>query len=546
MKIIKINQSTIDQCEIPDFCYCINQILAQTTGDVQLIFEKSTYDLRANYAMEHFCYLSNNDFGLKNIAFALINKRNILIDGSGSLLLGTGRILPFYLQNSSQITIKNFEIDYTRPFFSQGLVVESGDDYAVFDIDQTRYPYSVKDGVLQFEGENCQSEFVHGFLEYDPVDRRPIDNGFDTMPKSAVHAEQTANGLKVYVSWVKPPVVGNMMTIKHERRILPAIALDQCDGITLENIWIKHCGTMGVIAQYTCDININHCDVRVDTTSDRMVSANADATHFVNCTGALTIEHCTLEGQLDDAINVHGNYFKVAQIIDPKHLLIEIPHFQQVGAIGLKPQTNLAFCNKDTMMAVGTGQVQSIQTINNKFYKLALTEAFDFDPAITYCIDAIDDYPTVVFRHNTVRKNRARGLLFTASKPILVQHNLIEAEGCAIKMNGDMNNWYEATNIGTITICDNVILRKNNENWGVAIIDIDAQMDNQLQGSYFHGDIIIKNNRFVVDQTPLIYGYSFNSLTFSDNLVQDINGRTLAVDEYPIDITNYGHAIIEA
>ena len=53
---------------------------------------------------------------------------------SGAKLVFHGRILPFVLKGCRNVTLKNFSIDYERPFFTQGTVTESGDESLTLEI----------------------------------------------------------------------------------------------------------------------------------------------------------------------------------------------------------------------------------------------------------------------------------------------------------------------------------------------------------------------------------------------------------------------------
>ncbi|MFI3325269.1 MAG: hypothetical protein R3Y35_03745 [Clostridia bacterium] len=543
---MNINKKIIEKCNINDAVYCINNVLLSDCDNIEINFEKDVYDIHSMYAYQEFCYISNNDFGVKNLIFPIIGKKNITINGNSSRLNGIGGILPFYIKNSENIIIKNFTIDYARPFFSQGEVMESAENYVVINMDKNLYPYEIVNGLVHFIGEEYESYFVHGLLEYEREERRPIPTSVDNFLKTSMKAEETQEGyLKLFFKWVLQPTVGNIITIKHEKRFYPAIAIDKSENIKLENITIHHAGTMGVVAQFSKNIYIDKMDISPEKSTERLMSINADATHFVNCTGEIIIENSKFESMLDDIINVHGNYFKVSKVIDNTHIIVEIPHFQQVGAYGIHDGAKLLICNKETMLGVGYSYLKNTKVINNKFFELELTQEFNFDENIEYCIDDTDTYPEVIFRNNICGKNRARGLLLTGKNPILIENNIIDTEGSAIKVNGDMHNWYESTNITSIIIRGNKIRRRNKGNWGIALIDIDPVMRTQVNGEFFHGDMLIENNEIILDGTDLFYGYSFNSLTVKNNKIISLDKPINSDKDLTIKASNCGKVCVE-
>src|SRR6516165_9095610 len=56
-------------------------------------------------------------------------------------------------------------------------------------------------------------------------------------------------------------------------------------------------------------------------TTDRLVSTNADGSHFATVEHGPTIEDCTFSNTSDDAVNVHGFYYYVIQKAGPGHYL---------------------------------------------------------------------------------------------------------------------------------------------------------------------------------------------------------------------------------
>lgn len=63
------------------------------------------------------------------VAFFLQNKENVTLDFNGATLFLHGKIQPFILDDCKKITIKNVKVEYSRPPFSEGEIVEVGDDY---------------------------------------------------------------------------------------------------------------------------------------------------------------------------------------------------------------------------------------------------------------------------------------------------------------------------------------------------------------------------------------------------------------------------------
>ena len=86
---------------------------------------------------------------------------------------------------------------------------------------------------------------------------------------------------------------------------------------------------MGLIAERFSDIILDSFNVVLREGSNRLITTIADATHFCNCKGLITIKNCTFENMLDDATNVHGTYARIKKIMGDKQIAYETYHPHQ-------------------------------------------------------------------------------------------------------------------------------------------------------------------------------------------------------------------------
>ncbi|MBP1583945.1 MAG: hypothetical protein J6866_08315, partial [Victivallales bacterium] len=71
---------------------------------------------RKKYAAEHEYFISNNDMGHKYIVFPVIGFDGLTIDGDGADLRFHGTVNPFVIDQSNDVTLRNFSVDYDHPF----------------------------------------------------------------------------------------------------------------------------------------------------------------------------------------------------------------------------------------------------------------------------------------------------------------------------------------------------------------------------------------------------------------------------------------------
>ena len=94
-----------------------------------LVFPGDTLRIKDKYCFERYQYISNNSEGKKRIAINIENTDGLTIEGNGTTLLFTGFVSPFNVENSSNITIKDLNIDFTHTFNSQGEIMAVGDGW---------------------------------------------------------------------------------------------------------------------------------------------------------------------------------------------------------------------------------------------------------------------------------------------------------------------------------------------------------------------------------------------------------------------------------
>ena len=80
-------------------------------GIVKLEFPKGIYHFYPTFAPDMYCAITNNDNGLKRTAFPIIDFDKLEIDGNGSEFIFHGKMVPFIIEGSKNITIKNLNIN---------------------------------------------------------------------------------------------------------------------------------------------------------------------------------------------------------------------------------------------------------------------------------------------------------------------------------------------------------------------------------------------------------------------------------------------------
>jgi hypothetical protein len=511
-----------------DMTPVVFQYLENAQDGTVLKFPKGEYHFWPQQAFEKYYYISNNRHGLKRIAFPIIGKKNITIDGGGSRFIFHGEIVPFVVDQSENITLKNFTIDWERPFYSQGTITTVDDDGLELEIDRALYPYHLDGDQLVFDGEGWSHGFCEGVFEMNPQTGGPAYLSGDSIggyfPPAQIRAVQVDDRtVRLNAPFQRRAVPGNVLLLRHYPRLCPGIHLKQSRNIQLERMELNHCGGMGVIAQFTENIHIKDSAVRPTPGTDRLFSVTVDACHFVNCRGLIRIEDSFFSNQMDDPANVHGINTRIKEVLDDFSLITERVHHEQHGVEIAFPGDRLSVAHNDDLLAYSECTVKSITEIDPVFCKIVFEQPL---PGGLRPGDVLDNRSWTADVHIsgcTSCNNRARGYLLSTPGKIILENNRISAAGAGVKISGDANYWFESGAVRDVLI-------RNNEfgdccygpvQWGRAVIDIDPEISNPWKNrACYHRNIRIENNTIRTFDSNILYARSVDGLVYSSNTVE--------------------------
>lgn len=534
MNYIKVRDHGVYPNSKEDSTFSVYSILKSVVDENETIieFEEGTYDFYPNLAFEKILYISNHDGDtLKRIAFPIIDKKNITIKGNKTNFIFHTDIIPFYIFNSENIKIQGINIDYSRPVYSEGEILQANEKEITLYIDSEKYPYEVVGKKLYFTGENFRHEFTT-FLEMDTKTYGPAYNTRDVFVTSdtnnvygVIYEELDKNIVKMSllyndkVQFLKSHKKGNKLVLRHFPRTHPAFYLKDCKDINLNNIDIYHCSGMGLIAEHTENISLDKFNVKINPDNERIFTATADATHFVYCKGKINIENCLFENQLDDPVNIHGIYAKVKKVLSPKEIILTLVHEQQKGVRIGKCGESLALVDNETMMKYGENTIKNIDMINKETIYIEFETPLD-NVEVGHVVENLEYVPDVNIKNCIFRNNRARGLLLTSAGNVVVENNIFNVPGAGVLIEGDANYWFESGATKNIVIKNNIFDNCSYvEAWGKAPIQVTPGVRQSLEKEKYHKNLIIENNVFNCFDERLIYAHNIENIEFKNNTI---------------------------
>lgn len=543
---------------VRDYTPIVREILEKhPKGHVTLKFRPGTFGFYPEEAAGRYLSVSNNDNGMKTVIFNLDGMENVSVEGSASDFVFHGAVIPFAVTGCRNVSISGISIDYDAPFTLEGTVVAADPEARTFTlrIDPAN-KYRILDERFFFLGYDWEARLGENIV-FDPQTLRPYYNtaAYQHWPLHQFTAREVEEGLvtfgNVYAKDLPP--VGSVWVDKGVHpgnEYCSAIVLSDSRDIVVENVRIYHSGAMALIAQYCENVTVRGYSTARREGSSRMVTASADATHFVDCTGNILIEDCSFESMLDDAVNIHGTYMQMEKVISDREFAASFGHRQQKGNRFADKGDTIRITDKTTMRPVGTGKVISVERVNENWYIFRTDFPLEtLESPEKYAVENISRGASAVIRNCTVRYNRARSLLLSTPGSVLVEDCSFASMMAGIVICGDANFWYESGGVGDIVIRNNRFTDLGiGGNSPQAVLQIDPMISKEGRSDdfFYHRSITFENNVVETFDSQIIYALSVGNLVIRDNVFIDSGTwPPLFGDLSVIDVQYCGDVILE-
>lgn len=498
-------------------------MLAEHKANTCFILEQGTYHFSSKEALRGDYYISNTDVeNPRHLSVLLKDMKNIIIDGNGSYFIYDGQTIPFTVDHCDTVTLKNITIDWTIPLSAEGFIVDACSEWTDIKIDNSLFPHFIKDNWLYFKGENWESPYG-SFCQFDQTTKK-VAYGTADLFQSTTQEQLEDGTIRFYGSFNPVPTPGNYGVLRHNRRLHPGIFLNQSSNLHLEHITIHNTGGLGILAQFCENLSFDY--VRFEANRERgrqIVSGHDDGLHLSNNRGEITVEHCSFYGLMDDPINVHGTTVKITEVIDTHTLKGTFVHYQAVDFdCWAESGHTVSFIDHLSMASRGTGQVRSFKLLSPTEFIIGFNTPIPDTFKVGDALENLTNSPSLVCRNNYFGSCRARGVLVSTPKKVLIENNVFESAGSAILIAGDANFWYESG------ACNDVLIRGNHFSdccmtsmyqFCNGIISICPEIPQPELHKPFHRNIKITENTFQSFDYSIVYALSVKSLEFSHNKI---------------------------
>jgi hypothetical protein len=424
------------------------------------------------------------------IALTIDGLSDVVIDGTGATLRIDGfdpsaptkirRVI--HVWKGKSVVIQGLTIDMDRAPFSQGTIeAVTGNTMTVrFD---AGYPVTA---AMQ----------IGALMQYR-ADGTPLGAALDDYP--------TYDTTKYAVRELSPQLltiqlpgrstlgvkVGDRLVVRHGVYDFHAFTAGYTDGLTLRDVTVSTIPGMVAAVWGVHDLTVQR--LRVQPTGDRLMTSTADGIHANACTGTVTFCDSKLARMGDDALNVHGMYWRVDAIDAAKSTITVSPYrggwFAPFRAGDTIEVYGPAFAVRgqaviEPASVIVDGQQSIVLALDQLPTGLAVSDFFV----------SLTRVPAVRVSNVEVKDNRARGFLLP-SRDVIVQGCTVDGSTLSgILIEPDVGDWSESLGARNVTVQDCTI-RNVGFAQAMPAVRVRATELGAIAPAYVMGDLQFLRNR---------------------------------------------------
>ena len=527
------------------------QIGESIESNTEYYADKQRYDvyLKDTVRIKSNLYTSCRDVGISegeqdscmDIAFFMKDKENIVFDFGGATLYLHGIMQPFLLDNCKNITIKNCIIEYDRSFVSEAEVIESTDAYLKVKMFKN-FPYRIEDGNLILTSETWENNtldqaplFFQLFnsktregagIRLAIVGKNPQLDESLPWASSTLKLVAKEEGEYIVFEGKNLPYIetGLILTMAHSNRKYSGMMIIDCENVALENVRLLNGPGIGLLPMYTKNLYLDGFKLCYDERSPGIIANEADGIHAVACSGDFVLKNCILEGMIDDALNIHSNFYQVISCEEDKITAL------CAGAVSVEYKIfgegdKIAIYQGSTLVKSDEYTIKSIRRLEGKTVEITVDRPLG-NHQKGDAIENLSMQANILISNCRFGKTNTH-LRFQSRGRILI-------ENCATELpfwlTGDMSYWFESSPVENITIKNTKFTTPQ-----ALILSVPEFMPTEAE-PYYHGNIVVENCEFV-STVPVSASYTRN--------IRFIGNKSLVGEAMSLELKNCGESEVE-
>lgn len=536
------------------FIDLINHIkeVSKNNEYIDLYVDKGDYVLSKENGQERHLYLSNTDsldYPVKAIGLFLDHINNLTIHGNGSKLIIYGDMMAMAIVNCKNVIIRDLTVTYKSPTSTEMKLIDyQGNSYkGLFKITNA-FDYIINHndliwlsdrdshGRYYWMEKNAHKNYGI-YVRYPQYGMTKIYDSQYSPFENVKNIREIKRGLVEISYQVKPKIkLSKGMIFQFTSNVYRKTAgafIEHSSNIRCENINFNYLPGFGFLVQMCENVSFRGCNFIGNKERELNVSSAADGIHVSGAKGMVEILDCRFDNCLDDPINIHGTYTVVEEIIDNHTLILSYKHRQQGGFTQYYKGDKLVFYDANSLKEKFSGREYIVKDYSipygDNFQQMKVTLQDNIPDQLrklrlkgSIVCENRSYNPEVHIRGNSFTNTATRCLLVTSGKEILIEDNIFDKPSmAALYVSSDAKTWFESSNVKKIIIRNNIFINNSlDDNSGAYLpcIYFDPQVD--LDSNYYvHENIVIENNKFILEKGGALKASHVNHLRFRENNV---------------------------
>lgn len=463
------------------------------------------------YHISNTASIEENPDQTKHIGLFLKNLHNVTLDGNGARFVTHGEMTSFVIDSCSNIKLKNFSITSADPSVAEIKIIDNDSCSIVFEVTPPTQ-FNIENGKFYFKGEGWTLNDGYAQI-FDPL--RNVTLRCNSPLSDNIGAEHAGDSF-VRMKYNNAPLVkpGEIYQIRHGIRNEVCGFINRSKDIELSNIDFNFLGNFGIVGQFSENLTYDNIRCKPSEESARTNAGFADFVQMSSCKGKIVIRNSHFEGAQDDPINIHGTHLRAVASDSPNRLTVRYCHHQTYGFQPFYESDSVEIVDLHTLNSIYDAKVTHIRTVNDYDYEITLDKDLPEADLEDIAVENISWTPEVEIVNNLFARTPTRGILLTTRRRSLIEGNtFFRIPMSAILVSDDARSWYESGPVHDLTIKNNTFYECN-----APVICISPETDRFDKA--VHKNIIIENNKFLLNDAPAIFLKACDNIVIKDNVFE--------------------------
>lgn len=302
---------------------------------------------------------------------------DVIVEGNRSLLIVDPHRRPFEVYRSENVTIRNFQIDYSPLPYTQGRItkIENNKGYLEFQVDEGFPQPYVRDDSYYVDGRVSDCTTINGenLKFYQGHSRISSVKGLGKGTYAVTYRMHRQNKARVgdyFVMKVWPPSMERFYNSgteaseygEHYISNYANIQLNHSDSVTIENIISYASPKMTVCARSCSDLVIR--GLVITRRPGRVLASCSDGIHLKGNERQPLIENCYIEGTLDDSIHIKISGDLVGEVASARK--VRITHMDTMDNTNLGEGKTVMVFDPVENRQLAMAEIVKFESINHR------------------------------------------------------------------------------------------------------------------------------------------------------------------------------------